>query len=64
MAKEGHKFVRDRRNVTFLNPAFSHFTYINQSLNVCPRNTGSVEVSGSIPLGPPSTRLVAIVDTN
>ena len=51
MAKEGHKFVRDRKNVTFLNPALSRFTYINQLLNVCPRNTGSVEVSGSIPLG-------------
>ena len=64
MAKDGYKFVRDRRNVTFLNTAFSRYSYINQLLNVCPRNTGSVEVSGSIPLGPPSTRLVAIVDTN
>ncbi len=48
MAKDGYKFVRDRSNVTFLNTAFSHFTYINQLLNVCPRNTGSVEVSGLI----------------
>ena len=51
MAKDGYKFVRDRRNVTFLNTAFSRYPYINQLLNVCPRNTGSVEVSGSIPLG-------------
>ena len=51
MAKDGYKFVRDRRNVTFLNTALSRFTYINQLLKVCPRNTGSVEVSGSIPLG-------------
>ena len=51
MAKDGYNFVRDRRNVTFLNIPFSIFSYINQLLNVCPRNTGSVEVSGSIPLG-------------
>ena len=52
MAKDGYNFVRDRRNVTFLNIPFSRFPYINQLLNVCPRNTGSVEVSGSIPLDP------------
>jgi hypothetical protein len=52
MAKDGYKFVRDRRNVTFLNTLFSRYPYINQLLKVCPRNTGSVEVSGSIPLGP------------
>ena len=34
-----------------MNPAFPIFPYINQLLKVCPRNTGSVEVSGSIPLG-------------
>ena len=51
MATDGYKFVRDRRNVTFLNTPFSSFPNINQLLNVCPRNTGSVEVSGSIPLG-------------
>ena len=61
MAKDGYKFVRDRSNVTFLNTAFSRFTYINQILNFCPRNTGSVEVSGLISLGSPSTRLEAIV---
>ena len=27
MAKDGYKFARDRRNVTFLNPALSIFTY-------------------------------------
>ena len=51
MAKDGYKFVRNLRNVTFLNPPFSRFTFINQLLNVYPRNTGSVEVCGSIPLG-------------
>jgi|GEM_PF-2214457 len=51
MAKDGYNFVRDRRNVTFLNILFSRFPYINQLFNVCSRNTGSVEVSGSIPLG-------------
>ena len=55
MAKDGYNFVRDRRNVTFLNIPFSRFPYINQLLNVCPRNTGSVEVSGLIRLGPPYT---------
>ena len=34
-----------------MNPPFYRFPYINQLLKVCPRNTGSVEVSGSIPLG-------------
>ena len=56
MAKDGYKFVRDRRNVTFLNTAISHFLYINQRLTVCSRNTGSVEVNGSTPLGPPFIR--------
>ena len=51
MAKDGYKFVHDRRNVTFLNTPLSRFPYINQLLNVCTHNTGSVEVSGSIPLG-------------
>ena len=51
MAKDGYKFVRDRRNVTFLNTAISHFLYINQRFIVCSRNTGSVEVNGSTPLG-------------
>ena len=37
--------------MTFLNPSFYLFPDINQLLKVCPRNTGSVEVSGSIPLG-------------
>ena len=35
MAKDGYKFVRDRRNVTFLNTLLSCFTYINQILNFC-----------------------------
>jgi len=51
MAKDGYKFVRDRRNVTFLNTSLSRFTYINQLLNIFPHNTGSVEVNGSTPLG-------------
>ena len=64
MAKDGYKFVRDRRNVTFLNTPFSHFPYINQLINVCTRNTGSVEVNGSTPLGPEFTGVKAIVVTS
>ena len=36
IAKDGYKFVRDWRNVTFLNTALSYFPYINQLLNVFP----------------------------
>jgi hypothetical protein len=46
----------------FFNPELFFFKYINQLVKVYPRNIGSVEVSGSIPLGPPFTGLVAIVE--
>jgi hypothetical protein len=29
MAKDGYKFLRDLRNMTFLNTALSNFNYIN-----------------------------------
>ena len=48
--------------LVFCNSTPYLFLFTNQILNVCTRNTGSVEVSGSIPLGPPITRLTAAVD--